>query len=143
MPRQRQSGHISAWLLRGYKCAGIQNDRSGESFPTMRGTCPSLVDTHVYTRVHTQACGRFAHSCGLRPSHAAAWHSSRQGQTLYALPLLTDYNVDNFDNFDNFDNVDPSPPPPPALPDIHFRRPTTPMELAPASMGINIGVIVA
>ena len=40
----------TACLQRRYERAGTQNDHLRESFPTVRGTCP----THVYTHVcHT------------------------------------------------------------------------------------------
>ena len=41
-------------LAHGYGRAGTLNDRLGESFPTMRGTCPTHVRTHVYT--HVRGC---------------------------------------------------------------------------------------
>ena len=37
--------------LRGHGRAGAQNDRLGESFPTVRSTCPPHVCTHVGTHV--------------------------------------------------------------------------------------------
>ena len=33
------SASPTAWLLRGYRRAGTQNNRLGESFPTVRSTC--------------------------------------------------------------------------------------------------------
>ena len=45
-----QFGQISAsptaWLLRGYRRAGAQNDRLVESFPAVRDACPLRICTH-------------------------------------------------------------------------------------------------
>ena len=38
----------TARLPRGYRCAGTQNDRLGESFPTVRSTCPYRHGLHSY-----------------------------------------------------------------------------------------------
>ena len=38
----------TAHLLRGYRCAGTQIDRLGESSPTVRSTCQQRVYTYAY-----------------------------------------------------------------------------------------------